>query len=120
MSLVETRLIGLSDELQIERRSGVCDLHIGWQREDELQHQFDPSGGVHLAPVVRWYCNGKRYRHVPQLKFSSWKLDSKLGRMLRLPARSGYQIDRDALIRDIESAIGRSVAFGDTSEPQVA
>ncbi|MDV2077239.1 hypothetical protein [Marinobacter xestospongiae] len=69
MAISSNRLIGLTEELQIEQSCQVQDLHIGWHNEYQAQHQKDPAGHQHRAPVVTWQRHGITYQYVPGLEF---------------------------------------------------
>jgi len=69
MAISSNRLIGLTEELQIEQSCQVQDLHIGWHNEYQAQHQKDPAGHQHRAPVVTWQRHGITYQYVPGLVF---------------------------------------------------
>lgn len=108
----DARLIGLSDELEMEARTGVRELHIGWQHEGHRQFQHDPAGALHFAPVVRWYREGQRYRFVPHLEFRQVTLDSRLWRLVGMADRTGYEVDVEALIRRVEAVLLQSPETG--------
>jgi len=112
MSMIESRLIGLSDEVALERQAGVEDLHIGWQVEEESQQQPDPDGRIHIAPVVRWKQDGVIHRHVPVLGFREDPApEAKLRRFFGLPDLQRYVIDREKLLADIEESMSAGPAL---------
>ncbi|MDX1588801.1 MAG: hypothetical protein R3296_07670 [Oleiphilaceae bacterium] len=106
--MIEKRLIGLSDEVALERRLGIQDLHIGWQVEEDRQYQADPEGRVHIAPVVRWKYTGTQQRLVPALSFrEDNNPETRLRRFFGLFAPTRYRIDGERLLKDIERDIRR-------------
>lgn len=110
MSMIEKRLIGLSDEVGLERRLGIHDLHIGWQVEEDRQYQADPEGRVHIAPVVRWKYQDRQCHVVPALSFQpDNNPEVRLRRFFGLSAPTAYRIDGERLLQDIERDIRRNM-----------
>ncbi|TVP53670.1 MAG: hypothetical protein EA349_13360 [Halomonadaceae bacterium] len=108
MSMIEKRLIGLSDEVALERRLGIKDLHIGWQVEGERQYQADPEGRMHIAPVIRFQSQDRVHRVVPVLRFlPDNNPEVKLRRFFGLTASTPFRIDGERLLQDIEAGIRR-------------
>ncbi|GAA3566466.1 hypothetical protein [Marinobacter xestospongiae] len=91
MAISSNRLIGLTEELQIEQSCQVQDLHIGWHNEYQAQHQKDPAGHQHRAPVVTWQRHGITYQYVPGLVF--------------VAQDQGYEVDVAQLISDISQQL---------------
>ncbi|SFM13203.1 hypothetical protein [Marinobacter zhejiangensis] len=88
MAISSNRIIGLTQELQIEQSCHVTDLHIGWQNEFATQQQKAPSGRYFRAPVVTWSRDGVTHQYVPTLHF--------------VEARQGFEVDADRLMTDIK------------------
>lgn len=88
MAISSNRIIGLTQELQIEQACHVNELHIGWQNEFATQQQKDPSGHYFRAPVVTWSRDGITYQYVPTLQF--------------VETKKGFEVDADQLVADIK------------------
>ncbi len=118
MGMVTERLIGLTQERAIEERTGVTDLHIGWQREYAQQDQRDPCGHLHRAPVVTWQYNGALCQYVPRLAFRPNLAETAwIRRLLCLEHEAEFRIDSEALAADIESMLLRTPE-GQQAAPQ--
>ncbi|MDX1457820.1 MAG: hypothetical protein R3276_09535 [Marinobacter sp.] len=91
MGITSNRIIGLTQELSLEKSCNVVDLHVGWQNEYEAQQQKDSNGHNHRAPVVTWQRDGVTYQFVPTLTFEQ--------------TAKGYVVDADRLIADIEEQL---------------
>ncbi len=103
MSIVSKRLIGLTEERQLEAACHVEDLHIGWQREFDHQYQRDPAGQGHVAPVITWHRGGTTFRFVPSLVFRAADSQPRwLPRQWRQTSASHYEVDREQLLCAIE------------------
>lgn len=106
MSINANRLIGLTQERAMEEKTGVADLHIGWQREYEQQQQKDPSGHTHRAPVVTWTRKGVAYQFVPRLEFRVNVTETPwIRRVLGLTDDPRFLVDSEALARAIEAEL---------------
>lgn len=91
MAISSNRIIGLTQELQIEQSCHVNDLHIGWHNEYAAQKQQDPSGHYYRAPVVTWQRDGITYQYVPTLRF--------------VETNNGHEVDADQLVADIKQQL---------------
>ncbi|MCH8498745.1 MAG: hypothetical protein LAT63_09725 [Marinobacter sp.] len=106
MTLVIERAVGLSEERELEMKTGVDDLVIHWLSEFDEQKQLDPAGHYHLAPVVRWREDGQQRHWIPGLTFQAdvthlpW-----LRKLLGLKDQPHYHIDQVVLMQNIEKAL---------------
>ncbi|MGM0769109.1 MAG: hypothetical protein ACQEV6_13885 [Pseudomonadota bacterium] len=118
MSINTNRLIGLTQERAMEEKTGVTDLHIGWQREFGQQQQKDPSGHIHRAPVVTWKREGVTYQFVPTLEFRVNVTETLwIRRVLGLTDDPQFLVDSEALARAIEAQLTtRGVTRTEASE----
>ena len=106
MSLHTNRLIGLTQERAMEVKTGVTDLHIGWQNEFEQQQQKDPSGHNHRAPVVTWKRDGVTYQFVPTLEFRVNVTETLwIRRILGLTDDPDFLVDSESLAAAIEAQL---------------
>lgn len=102
MSIVMNRVVGLSEERELEQKSGVSNLHISWREDVEAQRQFDPNGQAHLAPLVSWSHKGSHFRYVPELTFRiEFKALPAFLRQFGLKSEQYFVIDALQLRRDI-------------------
>lgn len=102
MSMAINRVIGLTEERQLEARYGVTDLHISWRDDVVGQRQTDPNGQEHLAPLVTWRYRGQTYRFVPQLAFRiEFRTLPAVLRQCGLQERQYFVVDGLALSREI-------------------
>ncbi|MDX1754739.1 MAG: hypothetical protein R3175_01635 [Marinobacter sp.] len=110
MSISTIRLIGLSEEKDMNRRTGVDELHIGWQMECAEQVQKAPDGQSVRAPVVTWWLGGVREQFVPTLQFVRTESQSRsLARLFGHADEQTWTVDVDTLKRDIEEQLFTSV-----------
>lgn len=108
MSLHTNRLIGLTQERAMEVKTGVTDLHIGWQNEFAQQQQKDPAGHNHRAPVVTWKRDGVTYQFVPTLEFRVNVTETLwIRRILGLIDDPDFLVDSDSLAAAIEAQLCR-------------
>ncbi|MDC0664230.1 hypothetical protein [Marinobacter sp. SS21] len=106
MSISTIRLIGASEEREMNRRSGVDELHIGWQKECQEQRQSAPDGRVFRAPLVTWWVGGDQGQFVPTLRFVRVPSQSRsLARLLGGSVTEEWAVDVEALKRDIEKQL---------------
>ncbi|MDX1457727.1 MAG: hypothetical protein R3276_09065 [Marinobacter sp.] len=106
MSISTIRLIGLSEEKEMNRRTGVDDLHIGWQMERSEQVQKAPDGRSVRAPVVTWWIGGVSEQFVPTLRFVRTESQSRsLARLFGHADEQTWTVDVDALKQDIEEQL---------------
>ncbi|TBW56054.1 hypothetical protein EZI54_10460 [Marinobacter halodurans] len=102
MSIAVNRVIGLTEERQMEARYGVADLHIHWREDVASQRQTDPNGQAHLAPLVSWTHKGRTYRYVPRLTFRiEFRSLPAILRQCGLQERQYFVVDALALSREI-------------------
>ncbi|MEX2476723.1 hypothetical protein [Marinobacter sp.] len=106
MSMNTHRLIGLTQERAMEEKTGVTDLHIGWQYEYAQQQQKDPSGHNHQAPVVTWKREGVTYQCVPRLAFRVNVTETPwIRRVLGLTDDPDFLVDTEALTHAVETQL---------------
>lgn len=103
MSINTNRLIGLTQERAIELKTGVTDLHVGWQNEYSQQEQKDPAGHIHRAPVVTWKKDDVTYQFVPRLVFRVNVTETPwIRRVLGMTDDPAYIVDKEELTTAIE------------------
>ncbi len=106
MSISTIRLIGVSEEREMNRRTGVDELHVGWQKECPEQRQSAPDGRVFRAPVVTWWMGGERGQFVPTLRFVRVPSQCRsLARLLGGSVTEEWAVDVEALKNDIEKQL---------------
>ncbi|WP_111496336.1 MULTISPECIES: hypothetical protein [Marinobacter] len=108
MSVMIQRVIGLTEERQLEDLFAVRDLHISWRDDLSAQHQRDPDGRLHLAPMVTWTAHGEHYRFIPWLRFRiAFRTLPSILRQLGWRSEHYFAIDPDALLSDIGAQLNR-------------
>lgn len=114
MSIAINRVIGLTDERNLEKQFGLSELHISWREAIAGQRQSDPNGQAHLAPLVSWSHEGVSYRYVPQLTYRiEFRPIPFVLEQLGVRAEQYFVIDAVDLVRDISS---RLATLGRTAE----
>ncbi|PAV25142.1 hypothetical protein C8D92_10292 [Tamilnaduibacter salinus] len=107
MSTVVQRVVGVTDERDLESRFRIENLHISWRFEHASQKQADPTGQRHLAPLVSWERDGQVYRYIPHLDFVERTLSlPRVLRQIGFVDERQYEVDADRLRRVISEQLG--------------